>query len=350
MQPWTITNQESLKNAMRCIDENGKKIVFVVDLNQRLIGSLSDGDIRRWILKNGTIDAKTDQVMNKRPMYVYGENAEEAYEIMQKQGIDGIPAVDREKKIIKVFFWKDFSGEERNKYGKIDLPVVIMAGGQGTRLYPYTKVLPKPLIPIGDVPIVERIMDRFHNFGCQDFYMTVNYKKNMIQSYFAETQKNYAIKFIEETFPMGTAGSLSLIRSEVKTPFFLSNCDILVEADYSSVLRYHQENNNKMTIIASLKTYVIPYGVLCLDETSKVKSIKEKPEHHYLVNTGVYIIEPELLERIPQNCLYHMTHLIEDCMKEGIGIGVYPVSEEDWLDMGELKEMDIMIRKLGVTK
>src|SRR5699024_1942650 len=138
----------------------------------------------------------------------------------------------------------------------------------GTRLQPYTKILPKPLIPIGDTPIVERIINRFCQYGCNDYYMTVNYKKNMIRAYFDEKEKNYTVQYVEEAKPLGTAGSLHLLKGILNETIFVSNCDILIEGNYSEMMKYHKENNNKITLISSLKHYTIPYGIIEIDDNS----------------------------------------------------------------------------------
>ena len=223
-----------------------------------------------------------------------------------------------------------------------------MAGGKGTRLDPYTKIIPKPLIPIGDIPIVERIIDRFNEYGCNTFYLTVNYKKNMIKAYFSDEDKGYEVKFVDEDQPLGTAGSLSMMKDKLKDTFFVSNCDILIDANYSHILKQHKKNKNKITLVTSLKNYTIPYGVIEINDNGAIKNMTEKPEYDFLVNTGMYILEPEVLNDIPQNTFFHITDLINEYIVKGETIGVYPVSENQWLDMGEFKEMENMLERLGI--
>jgi dTDP-glucose pyrophosphorylase len=338
----------TIRETIKKLDETSKKIILIVDETTTLIGVVTDGDIRRWILKNGNLDEKVSVIMNTSPKFVYEGEVDKAFDIMKARYIDAIPVLDRNKKVINVLFWNDKSNEVLSKYGKIQIPVVIMAGGNGTRLYPYTKILPKPLIPIGDTPIVERIMNKFHSFGCKKFYMTINYKKNMIKSYFNDIEYEYEIEYVEEEKPLGTGGSLYLLKESLKETFFMSNCDILIEANYSDILNYHLENNNKITMITSLKNYKIPYGVVELDCDGIIKATKEKPEYNFLVNTGMYIIEPSLIEMIPENQFFNITDLIEACIKKGLKVGTYPVSENAWLDMGQFNELEIMIDKLGI--
>jgi NDP-sugar pyrophosphorylase family protein len=180
--------------------------------------------------------------------------------------------------------------------------------------------------------------------------MTGNYKKNMIKSYFNDLDKPYDITYIEENKPLGTGGSLSLIKDKIDTTFFVSNCDILIDADYSSIYEYHKRNKNKITMVTSLKNFKIPYGVVEISDSGTVKGTVEKPEYSHLINTGMYLIEPELLEYIPVDVFYDITELIDLCIEKGIKVGTYPVTEDAWLDMGQFDQMENMIKKLGVEE
>ena len=229
-----------------------------------------------------------------------------------------------------------------------EVPVIIMAGGKGTRLYPYTKVLPKPLIPIGDIPIMERIINKFRDYGAEKFFATVNYKKGMIKSYFAENQMDFTIDYVEEDKPLGTAGSLSLIKEQFEKPFIVTNCDILINADYDDIYKYHMESGNELTIVSALKNIVVPYGVIHSSENGTVASMEEKPKLSYFVNTGMYILNPELIKDIPDDTFFHMTDLTNKLLKEGRKVGMYPISEDSFLDMGEFEEMHRMEAKLNL--
>lgn len=342
-----INKDTTIKEALKKLDDTAKKILLVTEEN-KLNGIVTDGDIRRWILKNGNLQETVSHIMNLSPKYIYEKDIGYSRKILREQKVEALPVINVDKEVIDIIFWDDNFKNKLKQYAKLQTPIVIMAGGKGSRLEPYTKVLPKPLIPIGDTPIVERIINRFAEYGCNKFYMTVNYKKNMIKAYFNELDKSYEINYVEEDKPLGTAGSLYLLKEELKETFFVSNCDILIDANYSDILKYHKENKNKITLVVSLKHYTIPYGVIEIGATSEVENMIEKPEYDYLVNTGMYILEPEVLEDIPEDTFFHITDLINHYIQIDEKIGVYPVSDKEWLDMGQFKEMENMIERLGL--
>lgn len=334
--------------AMQKIDTNAKGILFVVEEENRLAGVITDGDIRRWLIKTGNLKAEIHKIMNRSPRVIYRKDIKTAQEHMTKSSITALPVVTAKGNVIDIIFREQVQEitMEKNMTLK-EVPVVIMAGGKGTRLYPYTKVLPKPLIPIGDIPIMERIMNRFQNFGVRNFYATVNYRKNMIKSYFSEVNESYEITYVEEDKPLGTAGSLQLIIGTFDKPFIVTNCDILIQADYGDIYKYHQESGNELTIVTALKNIVVPYGVVHSSDNGAVISMDEKPKLSYFVNTGMYILNPDLLGEIPKDTFFHMTHLSDKLLREGRRVGMYPISEESFLDMGEFEEMHRMEAKLN---
>ena len=214
-----------------------------------------------------------------------------------------------------------------------------MAGGQGSRLRPLTNVLPKPLIPIGEQTMMEDIMDRFVDCGCKRFYISVNYKADTIKRYFDNLKgKPYEISYFQEDKPLGTAGSLHLLNGLINTTFFVSNCDIIIDDDYAEILKYHRENKNEITVVAAIKNLSIPYGTLETKESGLLADIKEKPNFTYKINTGMYILEPHLIDEIPVDEFYHITFLIEKLLKEGRRVGVYPINEGSWIDVGNWDE------------
>ena len=336
--------------AMQRIDKGAKGILFVVNEEKQLIGCVTDGDIRRWLIKTADLMVPISQLMFPSPKYVFLSDDIDTEAYMKKYSITALPVLDMQREIIDILFLNSENIQiRRNKKALLEkAPVVIMAGGKGTRLYPYTKILPKPLIPIDGIPIIERIMNRFVEYGMRDFYLTVNYKKKIIKSYFEELNPNYHIFYVEEDQPLGTGGSLRLINENFEKSVFVTNCDTLIKVDYTDVYHKHLESGDAITIVSSLKNQVIPYGVLQVGERGAVRSIEEKPNIPYFINTGMYIIKPELIGMIPEGTFYHMTDLVKDSIKNGMQVGIYPVSEDAFLDMGEFEEMQRMEEKLKV--
>ncbi len=338
----------TIKAALKSMADGGERILFVAEEN-KLLGTITDGDIRKWILRGKKLNQPISKAMNRTPVFlVEGYSIEEAKNLMITNRIECLPIVNESKKIVSAIWWIDLFAIKRKKYKKLNMPVIIMAGGEGVRLSPFTKIFPKPLIPVGDKSITEVIFDRFSEYGCKEFYISVNYKANLIKAYFNDLKCNYKINYINEDKPLGTAGSLYLLKNKIKSAFCLSNCDVLIEADYADILAFHQDNKNKITIVGSVKHYTIPYGVCEIKNGGKLKSIKEKPEYDFLVNTGVYILEPEILNLIPDNQFYNTTDLINDCVKKGENLGVYPISEKSWLDMGQWEELQKMLNNFNI--
>lgn len=341
----------TIVEAMSKIDSNGKGMLFVTDQNNILKGCITDGDIRRWLLKTGDLNAKITNAVTKNPKFLDKKDRNRAEEVMNKFSIRALPIVESDGELIDVVFHKNYENtlEKQINSKLVGVPVVIMAGGQGTRLYPYTKILPKPLIPVGETPIVERIINEYCKYGINCFYMTVNYKKNMIRSYFSDINSSYNIRYVEEEMPLGTGGSIRLIDEKFHNPLFVTNCDALILADYADVYKYHKDSGNDITIVSALKNVVVPYGVLHMGEGGEIIAMEEKPKVSHFINTGMYIINPDTIKLIPTDVMFHMPQLVERVMQEGGKVGMYPISEDSFLDMGEFSEMKRMEEKLHIV-
>ena len=247
--------------------------------------------------------------------------------------------LDEEGNLKDVWFWKDvFLKNEAPARESLDLPVVVMAGGQGARLKPITNVIPKPLVPIGEKTILEEILDQLESIGCRRFFLSVRYKSEMVRFYLSQLEHRYDVTFLEEDRPMGTIGSVSQLAGRMETPFFVSNCDILIDQDYRDVYDYHCGNRNDLTMVTAVKTLRIPYGVVETGPDGLMSALKEKPESAYRINTGVYLLNPELVQEIPTGVSYNMTDLMEKIRRRGGRVGCFPVSEKAWKDMGEWEE------------
>ncbi len=337
-----IDEEKPMLEAMRQLDKVARKVLFVTRENC-FVASLTDGDIRRWILKKGSLDAKVKDIANYSPKALAENERDDAREIMEQHGIEAVPILNGVGAVTSVVFLHDEAVELN---GNLHLPVVVMAGGLGTRLYPYTKILPKPLIPIGEIPVVEHIINRFYHSGCEQFYLIVNHKKNMIKAYFNEIEYDYQVEYVDEDKPLGTGGGLALLKEKISESFILTNCDILIKADYQKIYNHHKENGNLITMVCSLKNVKIPYGVIEISDTGEIESMKEKPELSFFTNTGMYIVEPSVISELADNTVIGFPDIIEKHQKAGAKIGVYPISEKSWLDMGQLDELEAMKREL----
>lgn len=337
-----IEEECTMLEAMTLLDKISKKILFVVR-EGKLIAALTDGDIRRWILKKGNLEAQVKDIANYKPKYLKEKEKVSAKEYMKKFSIEALPILNEKNEIVLIVFIND---EDIGLKKKLNIPVVMMAGGFGTRLYPYTKILPKPLIPIGEIPIAEHIINRFNKYGCRDFFLVVNHKKNMIKAYFNEIEKDYQITYVDEEKPLGTGGGLSLLKGIINSTFVLSNCDILIEEDYEKIYKFHKEEKNLITMVCSLKKIRIPYGVIEIGQHGEIEKMKEKPELSFFTNTGMYIVEPEIVKGLEDNQAIGFPDIIEKFKQAGEKIGVYPIGENNWLDMGQLDSMEEMRRRL----
>lgn len=347
-----VAPDASIRAALQVLDASAMRIALIAGEDMRLVGVLTDGDVRRWILSGNGLDEPVTSAMNASPVTASAATpSAEVEAMMVARGIDFVPVIDDAGVVVSALRWTDLvSGDERPVVrGTLGLPVVIMAGGQGSRLAPFTKILPKPLVPVGEKPIVEVIMDRFAAFGCTEFSLSVNYQANLIRAYFADADLPYGIDFVNEDKPLGTGGSLSLMREKLgASTFFVTNCDILVEADYADVVRFHRESGNKVTLVASMKHVTVPYGVCEIAEGGALTGITEKPEFDFLVSTGFYVLEPSVLADVPDDEFYHLTDLINDYLARGEKVGVYPISEKSWFDIGQLEELKATLAHFGV--
>jgi len=342
-----ISPETTIREAMHRLDQTAEKCLFVIDTADRLIGALTDGDVRRAILSGTELDTPIHGAYNDKPRSVAGGSTDEAHRLMRDHKIEVVPTVDDEHRYTGYITWSDLFGDAPRYTNALKgIPVVIMAGGFGTRLEPFTKVLPKPLIPIHDKTIIEHIIDRFVDTGVNDFWLTVNYKSRIIKAYFQDRDPDYTVHYIEEPEPMGTAGSLQFIRGAVDGPFFVTNCDIIINADYTEVLEFHRQHGHAITLVGSTLHYQIPYGTCILNTEGALDRIEEKPRYDFLANTGMYVVSPGVLEYIVDNGIYHMTDLIEDAIRGGDTVGVFPVSQDAWIDIGQWKEYQNALERL----
>ena len=329
--------------AMQKIDHNAKGILFLTDERGVLAGCVTDGDIRRFLLAGGKMSDNIMQAANCKPKVAHVLT--EAKSMYHEQNYVGIPIIDKEGKITDIYSGDDQKSKVRTA---LNIPVVINAGGRGTRLDPFTRVLPKPLIPVGDLPIIEHIMKEYQSYDCNEFHIIINYKRDLMKAYFADNDNHYNITWYDEMEPLGTGGGLSLLRGKLRDTFFFANCDALLTANYESMLKFHKENGHTITMICAYKNINIPYGVVEMGINGTIKDMREKPLMSFLTNTGIYIVEPEVINDIENNVPIGFPDIVEKERQKGKQVAVFPVSEKDWMDMGQLPELEKMrIRLYG---
>lgn len=346
---YKIPHSYSIRKAVKRMDEGGIGFVACVDENDHVIGIISDGDFRRAVLSGISLEKNVQEIVNGSFIYApVNYKDKDLEDIFSNETVRRIPIIDNGKLvniITEESFWPK-RGSVRNEKNKIDLPVVIMAGGKGKRLDPFTHILPKPLIPIGEKPVIEIIMEEYAKYGMNEFYISINHKGNMVKAFFADCNLGYSIKYISEEKPLGTIGALRFLEKKIHSPFFVTNCDVIIKADYSLIYKYHQEKNYVITLIASMQTRTIPYGVCEIENGGLLKRIVEKPSNNFLVNTGMYLLNPEVIPLIPANESFDVTDLINKMLSLNMPIGLFPVSADSWLDVGQWEEYKKAVSKL----
>ncbi|HYA86313.1 MAG TPA: sugar phosphate nucleotidyltransferase [Nitrospirota bacterium] len=348
-----IHEYESITTALKKLEKISDKVILVVDESNKLKGTLTDGDVRRFILKGESLDTDISRLYQKNPIYlIKGDfNLEQAKSLFLKYKIQLIPLVDSSLKVLDFITWNQVClGLEPISISEMDvnIPVVIMAGGKGTRLDPFTKILPKPLMPIGEKTITEKIIDEFKRHGLKIFYTIINYKGEMIESYFNSIEKDYEIHHLWEKDFYGTAGGLKLLEEIVGDIFIVSNCDVIVKANYWEIINAHKKNNAMLTMLSCIQHYKIPYGVINSEINGLVTKITEKPEYSFIVNTGIYICSKNILKYIPADQYFDMNNLIQQLIINKEIIMTYPITENDYIDIGQWDEYKSALKKMDI--
>lgn len=333
-----IRSEDKIISALNLMDQEKVSLLIVMN-DDKFYGVISMGDVQRSIIKFGTVEVLVKDCIRKDIVIARSGQSIESIKLeMAKYHTEFMPVLC-DNELESIIFWEDvFDAPFMDKKPLSNVPVVIMAGGFGSRLKPLTNVIPKPMVPLGDRTIMEHIISQFEKEGCDQFFATVNYKSEMLKFYFDGLDKEYSLGFIEENVPLGTGGSLAYLKGKIDNTFFVSNCDILLDQKMSSIYDYHKAYGNKITIVSSIMESVIPYGTLETCEGGKLKSMQEKPTDVYQINTGVYILEPSVLDYIEEDTFQHITDIISLVCENGGQVGVFPVSERSWHDIGQWEE------------
>jgi len=333
MKQILVKENFSIKETLKVIDSGAIRLAVVVDKNNKVIGTISDGDIRRAILKGFNLNDSIKEIYFKNPILA---KTNESSEAIIKKAIENkvyqIPVVNEKNYLIEIV---DLATLLKNKKRK-NL-IILMAGGLGSRLKPLTNETPKPLLKVGDKPILETIINNFKNSGFENFLISVNYKKELIKDYFKDgSEFGVNIKYIDENKRLGTAGALSLLENKPKEPFFVMNGDLLTNIDFSKMLDFHIEKNSVATMAVIERDFQIPYGVIEINDLD-ITNIKEKPTYKFFINGGIYLLNSEVLKFIPKNQFFDMPTLFEKLIQINKKTLSFPIHEY-WLDIGRIEE------------
>lgn len=329
-----LDHKGSLADAIRTLEATPYKICLIVDERQRLLGTITDGDVRRAILRGISLDAPARGAMMTTPTTGgLGDSQDALRELMARLDLSQIPLLDTEGRVAGLITRKSLvhAGEPRENW------IVLMAGGLGSRLRPLTEDIPKPLLKVGHKPLLETILETLRSHEFRNFYISVNYKAEMIKAHFGDGEKwKCAIRYLEESDRLGTAGALGLIPDRPTKPLLVMNGDVLTNVDFSSLLDFHVEQRSKATMCVREFDFQVPYGVVNIDE-HRITGIVEKPIHSFFVNAGIYVIEPELLDLVPRAGGFDMPDLFATALEKGVPTAAFPIREY-WTDIGRIDD------------
>lgn len=326
----------AISEAIKVLDEDEAKIVLVVDAAGHLLGTITDGDIRRGLLRGLTLNAEISEVMNREPKVVYqGESRETVRSRMESLSVRQMPVVDKYMVVQGLETLKSLSDSN-----KLDNPVFLMAGGFGTRLRPLTDNTPKPMLRVGDKPILERILESFVQMGFHEFYISTHYKAEMVRNHFGDGGRwGVNIHYVHEEQPLGTAGALGLLPESItKLPIIMMNGDILTNVNYRQLLEFHESHGGMASVCVKGYEFQVPYGVV-EGNNHEVRKITEKPIQRFFINAGIYLLGSELLAKHRGARYLEMPAFLESLIESGGKVTMFPIHEY-WLDIGRMDEFE----------
>ena len=335
LDDYLVRPDASLREVIETINRGAAQIALVADAENKLLGVITDGDIRRAMLRNETLMSLAENIMFRNFRSLPSTVTEEkALELMRHETLHQVPALDEQGRVVRLFLL-----EELLKPKKHPNRVVIMVGGEGKRLHPLTQNCPKPMLRVGGKPLLEIVLEQCIDAGLENFYFSVNYLKEQIQDHFGDGARwNVRIDYLEETQPLGTAGSLSLLPQKPSEPLLVLNGDILTQVDYGQLLRFHDKNQAKATLCVRQHATQIPYGVVRIDDLH-VLMIEEKPVLSHYVNAGIYLLDPTLLDLVPQDRMFDMPTLLDKAIQNQQKVTAFPIHEY-WLDVGHPETLE----------
>ena len=329
----SLAPQSSVRDAVSAIEAGHKGIAFVLAPDGRLLGTVTDGDVRRAILRGLTLDSPAAEIMKADPLTVrVGETPARLRLLMERTLVRWIPVLDAKGRLVDVALHP-----AAVEVKPLPNRVVIMAGGLGSRLKPLTEETPKPLLPLGDRPILEILIEQLQSSGLREVTLAVNYKADDIRARVGDGSRlGVRVEYVQESRALGTAGALRLVRLEGSYPLLVLNADLLTKVDFRQLLEYHRAGGYAMTLCVRRHTVQVPFGVIELDG-QRIAEIEEKPSKEYLVNAGIYVLDPAVLRLIPEGEHYDMPDLTRHLVQGGKPVGSFPIHEY-WLDIGRLSD------------
>ena len=333
MKDILIKTSTTIQETLAKLQSSSLRCLIVVNKKNILLGTINDGDVRRAILKNAKLNFKINKFYQKKCYFIRYDDIKNVntYEKLKKLKINLIPVVDKNKKVID--YIADNTNEKNILEKKNKIEIIIMAGGLGTRLKPYTNILPKPLLPFRNKTIIENVINKFTNYGLDKFIISVNYKNILIKYFFKELSPKYKVSYLEENKPLGTAGVLYKLKDKNKK-YIISNCDVIFDIDYNYLVKFHEKKNFDITLVAAVQKDRIPYGV-CKVNNHLLQNIVEKPEKNYLANTGLYLVNSKVFKLIKKNENISFVDLINKAVSKKMKIGVFPIPSNAWIDLGQ---------------
>ena len=347
MQKYLLDKSKTLKDALKKLEKIKEKCLLITRSGNILAGTVTDGDIRRAIFNGANVKTNIYKFAKKNPVTLRNvdiensnQNSNKNFKLKKvlKKSLDDkfdiIPVIDKKRIIKKIIYAKNIKNYFQDKLNLRKIPVLIMAGGRGTRLKEFTNYFPKPLVPVQNSTALEYIINMFKIAGSSKFFISLNYKKNLIKSYLKENKvKN--VNYLEEKNFLGTAGAIGMLNGKVKSDFFVINCDTILSINLKKFYDFHRKNNYKITLAAASKNFNLPYGSCETKSNGQLKKITEKPNINYLINVGLYLIKPDLIKLVKKNKFLGMDAFIKIVQKRKGSVGVYPINEESWKDVGQ---------------
>lgn len=339
-QNFLVKEKDTISDCSIKMNKNNSSFLIVSNKNNILLGTFSMGDLRSALYHGAKLNTQIKSHYNKKPTCLVNtkNNLLNLRSLFLNKNLSVIPIITKNNRILSIVTKEDFFKFKKKRLPKINIPVVIMSGGKGSRLKPFSDILPKALIPLKNKTVLERIIEKFLDFGVNEIFIVTNYKSNIIKSYFEEKKYKNKLKFLKEPKELGTAGGLKLIKNRIKKNFIVTNCDVLHDFNFKDFIKFHSYNKFDMSVVGSFKSYSIPYGICEIDKKGILSKIDEKPLKNIIINTGFYIVNEKLLKYIPKSKFFHITDLISKAQSQDNKIGLFPINDNNWSDVGEWSE------------